>query len=177
MHWMHWFEWKISNWGLGRSATLHFLVLVLEEQEVSHLEVGMADRSFFSHFEVDMKHPSLALFVFGKLSWFAGLDIDAESEEIWSRSMWRRCVSSVDLWQWQTDTHKWQTHSGRMPRRCSLQHLATLLCSLTPSQFARMNIGGADGKLKTKARSQEVCDTMWEVLAEFATHHGPILKE
>jgi hypothetical protein len=58
-----------------------------------------------------------------------------------------------------------------------LQHLATLLCSLTPSQFARMNIGGADGKLKTKARSQEVCDTMWEVLAEFATHHGPILKE
>jgi hypothetical protein len=29
-----------------------------------------------------MKHPSLALFVFGKLSWFAGLDIDAESEEI-----------------------------------------------------------------------------------------------
>ena len=32
---------------VGESATLHFLVLVLEGQEVSHLEVGMADRSFF----------------------------------------------------------------------------------------------------------------------------------
>lgn len=35
---------------VGESATLHFLVLVLEEQEVSHLEVGMADRSFFFPF-------------------------------------------------------------------------------------------------------------------------------
>ena len=63
---------------------MHFLGVVLEEQEVSHLEVGMVVPSFFSPplFEFDMKHPSFTQFVLGKLSWFAGLDIDAESEEI-----------------------------------------------------------------------------------------------
>ena len=126
---MHRFEWKISNWGLGSQRPRTSWCWFWKSRRCLIWRWRWLTGVLFLLFEVDMKHPSSALFALGKLRCFAGLDIDAESEEIWSHSMWRRCVSLVDLQQGQTDTQVEST--GGMPHSVTCNILQPCFDHLT----------------------------------------------